>query len=67
MIIIDVLSGPPPWLLAAVLSGFLMSPALVGLWGARRWLLPRLRLGYDDAYYAAALVQSCSRRRSSTA
>lgn len=35
-----------------------MTTALAGLWIARRWVLPRLRLVYDDAYYAAALVQS---------
>lgn len=35
-----------------------MGFALVGLWIARRWILPRLHLRYDDAYYAAALVQS---------
>lgn len=32
--------------------------ALVGKFIVRRWVLPRLKLEYEDAYYAAALVQS---------
>jgi hypothetical protein len=55
---IDFLFNLPLWLLAVVLNGWLMGFALAGLWIARRWILPRLRLRYDDAYYAAALVQS---------
>src|SRR5688572_15052240 len=35
-----------------------MGFALAALWVARRWIVPRLRLRYDDAYYAAPLVQS---------
>jgi Protein of unknown function (DUF4239) len=56
--VIDFLFDLPLWLLAIVLNAWLMGFALVGLWIARRWVLPRLRLRYDDAYYAAALVQS---------
>jgi hypothetical protein len=56
--LIDFLSDLPLWLLALVLNAWLMGFALAALWIARRWVLPRLRLRYDDAYYAAALVQS---------
>jgi hypothetical protein len=56
--LIDFLFFLPLWLLAVVLNVWLMGFALVALWVARRWVLPRLRLRYDDAYYAAALVQS---------
>jgi hypothetical protein len=47
------------WVLAIVLNAGLMGTALGGLWAARRWVLPRLRLTYDDAYFGAAVVQSC--------
>ena len=56
--LIDFLFDLPLWLLAIVLNAWLMGFALAGLWIARRWLVPWLRLRYDDAYYAAALVQS---------
>ena len=55
---IDFLFVLPLWLLAVVLNLWLIGFALLGLRIARRWVLPRLRLGYDDAYYAAPLVQS---------
>lgn len=55
---IDFLCSLPLWLLAVLLNAWLMSVALSGLWLARRYVLPRMRLGYDDAYFAAALVQS---------
>ena len=58
MTIIDLLFFLPRWLLAVVLIVFLFGFALVGLWLARRWLLPPMRLRHEDAYYAAALVQS---------
>lgn len=58
MSIVDFLFLLPQWLLAVVLNAWLMGTALVGIWVFRRWVQPRLRLGYDDAYYAAALVQS---------
>lgn len=58
MVILDFLFSLPLWLLAIVLNVWLMAFALAGLWFARHFLLPRMRLGYDDAYYAAALVQS---------
>ena len=54
----DVLFSLPLWLLAAVLNVWLMGTALVGIRFARRWIIPRLGLTYEDAYYAAALVQS---------
>ena len=56
--LIDFLFVLPLWLLAVVLNAWLIGFALAALWIARRWILPRLRLRYDDAYYAAALVQS---------
>ena len=58
MSVIDFLFLLPLWLLAVVLTVFLFGFALVGLWLTRRWLLPPLRLRHEDAYYAAALVQS---------
>lgn len=54
----NFLSSLPLWLLAAVLLGLLMSTALAGLWFVRRRILPRLQLRYEDAYYAAAVMQS---------
>jgi hypothetical protein len=58
MWIIDLLFSLPLWLLALVLNAWLMGTVLAGLWIVRRHVLPRLRLGYDDAYFAAAVVQS---------
>jgi hypothetical protein len=58
MWIVDVLTAMPLWLLALVLNAWLMGTAVVALWVVRRWALPRLRLGYDDAYFGAAVVQS---------
>lgn len=55
---IDFFFSLPLWLLAIVLNVWLMGTALVGLWIMRRVVLPRLKLTYEDAYYAAALVQS---------
>src|SRR4051812_8855325 len=55
---IDLLCSLPTWLLAIVLNVCLMGIALVGLWVVRRRVLPRMQLSYDDAYYAAAVVQS---------
>jgi hypothetical protein len=46
--------GPLAFVLTFGMAGF----ALLGLWLVERWVMPRLNLGYDDAYYAAALVQS---------
>ena len=56
---LHALQSLPLWLLAIVLNAWLMSFALVGLWAFRRWVLPRLRLAYDDAYIGAAVAQSC--------
>ena len=58
MAIIDFLVELPLFTLAFVLTLGLVGFVLVGLWITRRWVLPRLGLRYDDAYYAAALVQS---------
>jgi hypothetical protein len=55
---IDPLFSLPMWLLAVVLNVWLMGTALIGLWVVRRFVLPRLRLAYEDAYFAAAVVQS---------
>jgi hypothetical protein len=58
MILIDWLFELPLWLLAFVLTFFLMGLSLVGLWVMRRWVQPRLKLNYEDDYYAAPMVQS---------
>ena len=55
---LDFLFSLPLWLLAVVLNAWLMAFALVGLWLVRRHVLPKMRLSYDDAYFAAAVVQS---------
>jgi hypothetical protein len=47
------------WTLAIVLNAWLMGFALVSFWVARRWILPRMRLAYEDAYIGAAVAQSC--------
>ena len=58
MFIIDFLVDLSLVMLAFVLTAGLVGFALIGLWITRRWVLPALQLKYDDAYYAAALVQS---------
>src|SRR5688572_8107984 len=58
MSLIEFLFSLPLWLLAVVLNLWLMGTAIGGLWFVRRHVLPRLHLTYDDAYFAAALVQS---------
>jgi hypothetical protein len=58
MWIVDFLTSLPLWLLAVILNAWLMGTVLAGLWASRRWVLPRLRLGYSDAYFGAATVQS---------
>src|SRR5689334_10212120 len=55
---IDFLFSLPLWLLAAILNAWLMGFGLLGLWVVRRWILPRMSLRYDDAYFGAAVVQS---------
>lgn len=55
---IQLLDTLPLWLLAILLNAWLMGVGLIGLWISRRFVLPRMRLGYDDAYVAAAIVQS---------
>ena len=58
MALIDFLSSLPIWLLAVVLNAWLIGMAVLGLWFVRRQLLPRMRLTYPDANYAAATAQS---------
>lgn len=55
---IDFIFSLPLWLLAVMLNVWLMGTALLGIWVTRRYVLPRMRLTYDDAYYAAVIVQS---------
>ena len=55
---IRFLGSLPLWQLLLLLNVWLMGTAFVGLWFVRRYVQPRLRLGYDDAYYGAAVVQS---------
>lgn len=55
---IDFLSGLPLWLLAVILNAWLIGFALAGLWFVQRSLFSRLRLSYEDAYFAAAVSQS---------
>ena len=58
MAVIDFLCSLPPWLLVLALNGFLMGVALAGLWFVRRRIEPSMHLRYEDAYYAAAVMQS---------
>ncbi len=46
---IDVLESLPLWQLLAVLNIWLLSTAGIGLWVVRGYVLPWLRLGYDDS------------------
>jgi hypothetical protein len=55
---LDFFFDLPLWLLGVILNAWLMGTGLIGLWIMRRYILPRMRLTYDDAYYAAALIQS---------
>ena len=55
---IDFLASLPLWLLAVLLNLVLMGIGLCGLWVARRWVVPWMRLSYDDAYLGAPVVQS---------
>jgi hypothetical protein len=55
---IDFLFSLPLWFSAILLNVWLMGFALIGLWIERQHILPGMRLKYDDAYFAAAVVQS---------
>lgn len=55
---IDFLSALPLWLLAVILNAWLIGFALAGFWFMQRRVFPRLRLHYEDAYFAAAVAQS---------
>ena len=57
---IDFLVSLPLWVLAVVLNVWLMGFALAALWVLRRWVLLRLHITTDAAYfYGAAVMQSC--------
>ena len=58
MFFVDLLFQLPIWAIAVVLTLATTGFALGGKVVVRRWVLPRLKLEYEDAYYAAALVQS---------
>ena len=58
MFLVDLLVALPLWLLALVLNVWLMGFALAALWFVRRHVLPGMRLDYNDAFYAAAIVTS---------
>jgi hypothetical protein len=55
---IDLLASLPLWLLAAVLTLMLVGTGLAALYAARRWLIPWMKLRYEDAYVGAVVVQS---------
>jgi hypothetical protein len=55
---IDLLSSLPLWLLGFVLNVWLVGTAVAGLYVARRWVVPALKLRYEDAYVGAVVVQS---------
>jgi hypothetical protein len=58
---IDFVHELPRWLLAVLLNAWLMGFGLAGVWFVRRYLVPRMRLRYDDAYFGAVVVQAwCS-------
>ena len=48
----------PLGVLGVLLFLWLAGTGLGALWIARRWVVPRWRLRYEDAYFAAALAQS---------
>lgn len=58
MIIVDFIVWLPLWLMSVVLMVWLSVTGLAAHWAAKRWVLPSLKLGYEDAYFAAAVVQS---------
>jgi hypothetical protein len=55
---IEFLFAIPLWPLAVILNVWLIGLAIVGMRVARRHIVPRMGLKYDDAYFAAALFQS---------
>ena len=55
---IDFLFSLPLWLLAILLNAWLMGFGVIGLFIARKRLLPLLHLRYEDAYIGAVVVQS---------
>jgi hypothetical protein len=58
MAIIDYMSALPLGVLALLLNVWLMGFALGGMWVTRRYVMPWMKLSYDDAYFAAVVVQS---------
>jgi len=57
-VVTNFLFSLPLWLLAIVLNAWLIGFGLAGLWVFRRYVVPRMRLRYDDAYFGAVAVQS---------
>jgi hypothetical protein len=57
MFIIDFLFWLPTWLLGTVLFASFVGGGLASLWAVRRWLLPWMRVTYEDAEFASGAVQ----------
>lgn len=55
---VNFLSSLPLWLLGIVLNVWLVGMAIGGLYVVRRWVVPWLKLRYEDAYVGAVVVQS---------
>jgi hypothetical protein len=58
MAIIEFLERLPLWVLALVLTAWLMGTVLVCLWIFRRQVLPRLQINFNNAPFVAPLMQS---------
>ena len=58
MVIVNFIIWLPLWLMAVVLLAWFSATGLLAHWAAKRWILPSMKLRYDDAYFAAAIVQS---------
>ena len=57
MFLIEFLFWLPSWVLGLALLATFVGGGLVALWAVRRWLLPLLRVTYDDAEFASGAVQ----------
>lgn len=58
MAIFDFVFVMPLWLLGTALITLLVGVGFLSLWVAYRWILPRLKLTYQDANFAVATVSS---------
>lgn len=58
MIFVEFIIWLPLWLMALVLLVWLSATGIIAHWAAKRWLLPPMKLRYEDSYFAAAIVQS---------